>query len=63
MHDSQYVTNQSMYKSKYVANTPTWEGCWLQSSSIHPHDEDQEAAWSQISMVYKHNSFFKRKKN
>ena len=27
------------------------------------HDEDQEIAWSQISMVYKHNSFFKRKKN
>ena len=43
MHSSQYVNNQLMHGSKYVANTPTWEGCWLQSFSIHPHDEDQEA--------------------
>ena len=27
--------------------SPTREGCWLQSSSIHPHDEDQEDVWSQ----------------
>ena len=27
--------------------SPTREGCWLQSSSIHPNDEDQEDAWSQ----------------
>ena len=26
--------------------TPIWKDCWLQSSSIHPHDEDQEDAWS-----------------
>ena len=26
--------------------SPTREGCWLQRSSIHPHDEDQEDAWS-----------------
>ena len=25
----------------------TREGCWLQNSSVHPHDEDQEDAWSQ----------------
>ena len=43
MHGSQYMTNQLMHESKYVTNTPTWEGYWLQSSSIHPHDEDQEA--------------------
>ena len=27
--------------------SPTKEGCWLQSSSIYPNDEDQEDAWSQ----------------
>ena len=26
--------------------SPTREGCWLQSSSVHPDDEDQEDAWS-----------------
>ena len=26
--------------------SPTREGCWLQSSSVHPNDEDQEEAWS-----------------
>ena len=31
--------------------TPIWKDCWLQSSSIHPHDEDQEDAWSQNPMV------------
>ena len=61
MHGSQYVTNQSMHESKYVTNTPTWEGCWLQSSSVHLHDEDQEAPWSQNPTAYKCNSIFKRK--
>ena len=28
--------------------SPTREGYWLQSSSVHPNDEDQEDAWSQI---------------
>ena len=28
-------------------HSPTREGCWLQSSSVHPNDEDQEDAWSQ----------------
>ena len=27
--------------------TPTSERCWLQSSSVHPHDEDQEVPWLQ----------------
>ena len=38
----------------------TREGCWLQSSSVHPHDEDQEDAWSQNPMVHKHSNFFRR---
>ena len=34
MHDSQYLTNQ-LYRSQYMTLSPTWERCWLQSSSIH----------------------------
>ena len=30
--------------------SPNREGCWLQSSSVHPNDEDQEDAWSQNSV-------------
>ena len=40
--------------------SPTREGCWLQSSLVHPHDEDQEDAWSQNLMVHIHNNFFRR---
>ena len=35
MHDSQYVTNQQMRGSQYATWSPTWEGCWLQNSSVH----------------------------
>ena len=40
--------------------SPTKEGCWLQSSSIHPYNEDQEDAWSQNPMVHIYNNFFRR---
>ena len=40
--------------------SPTREGYWLQSSSVHPHDEDQEDAWSQNPTVHIHNNFFRR---
>ena len=39
--------------------SPTREGCWLQSFSVHPRDEDQEDAWSQNPMVHIHNNFFR----
>ena len=42
--------------------SPTREGCWLQSSSVHPNDEDQEDAWSQNPTVHKHSNFFKNDK-
>ena len=58
MHDSQYVTNQ-LHRSSTQLQSPTREGCWLQSSSVHLNDEDQEDAWLQNSTVYKHNNFFK----
>ena len=42
--------------------TPTWKNCWLQSSSVHPHDEDQEDAWSQNPMVQIHINFSNKKR-
>ena len=54
-----YVTNQCADPSMRL-QSPTRESCWLQSSSVHPHDEDQEDAWSQNPTVYKHNNFFRR---
>ena len=39
--------------------SPTREGCWLQSSSVHPHDEDQEDVWSQNPTVHKRSNFFR----
>ena len=40
--------------------SPTRESYWLQSSSVHPNNEDQEDAWSQNPMMHKHNNFFIR---
>ena len=42
--------------------TPIWKNCWLQSSSVYPHDEDQEDAWSQNPMVQIHSNFSKKKR-
>ena len=53
-----WLTNCADPKTRL--QSPTREGCWLQSSSIHPHDEDQENAWSQNYTVHKHNNFFRR---
>ena len=61
MHDSQYVTNQ-LRGSQYATSITNLEGCWLQSSSVHPHDEDQEDAWSQNPTVQIHSNFFKKKR-
>ena len=43
--------------------SPTREGCWLQSSSVDPNDEDQKDAWSQNPMVHKHSNFSTRTMN
>ena len=40
--------------------SPTRDSCWLQSSSVHPHNEDQEDAWSQNPTVHIHNNFFRK---
>ena len=43
-------------------NNTNWEDCRLQSSSVHPHDENQEDTWSQNPTVQIHRNFFKRKR-
>ena len=43
--------------------SPTREGCWLQSFSVHQHDEDHKTLWLQNLTAYKCSSFFKRKMN
>ena len=43
--------------------SPTREGCLLQSFSVHPNDENLEDAWSQNPTVHKHNNFFTRTMN
>ena len=40
--------------------SPTREDCCLESSSVHPHDEDLKDAWSQNPTMHKHNNFFRR---
>ena len=42
--------------------SPIWKYCWLQSYSVHPHEQDQEDAWSQNPMVQIHSNFSKRKR-
>ena len=58
----------SMWLTNYAdpstqLQSPTREGCWLQSFSVHPNDEDQEDVWSQNLMVHIHNNFFTRMMN
>ena len=43
--------------------SPTREGCWLQSSSVHHTMKIKKSPWLQNLMVYKHGSFFTRKMN
>ena len=55
----EYVTSQ-LRGSQYATLITNWESCWLQSSSVHSHDKDQEDAWSQNFTVQIHSNFFKR---
>ena len=56
-----YVTN-GCADPVHDLKTSIWKDCWLQSSSIHLHNEDQEDSWSQNPTVQIHNNFFKRKR-
>ena len=42
MHSSKYMTNQSMHRSKYVANTPTWERLYNVEFSFGQNAEDND---------------------
>ena len=53
-----WLTN-SMSGSQY---SPTWERCWLQSSSVH-HTMKITKLLSYKPMGYKHSSFFKKNMN
>ena len=55
---STWLTNCMDPSTRHQSSTR--ESCWLQSSSVHPHDKDQENAWSQNPTMHKHNNFFKR---
>ena len=60
MHGSTWLTNCVDHSTRL--QSPTKEGCWLQSSSVHPDDEDQEDTWLQNPAVHKHSNFFTRDK-
>ena len=60
MHGSQYVTIARILVCVLITNLRKMLAAKFFSSS---HDKDHEAPWSQNPMVYKHSSFFKRKKN
>ena len=53
------MTNQLRDPSTRL-QSPTREDGWLQSSSVHPHDEDQKDAWSQNPNVNIQSNFFRR---
>ena len=57
-----YMTNQCTDPNTRLQST-TREGYWLQSSSVHPNDEDQKDAWSQNPTVHIHSNFFTKMMN
>ena len=63
MHNSQYITNQFDARNLVrglLTNLRKMLAAKFLSSS---HNKDHETPWLQNPMVYKHNSFFKRKMN
>ena len=62
LHGFQYVTNQ-LHESQYTTWSPTWEGCWLQNSSIHYTVKIMKLLGHKTLRCTKHSNFFKRKKN
>ena len=63
LHSSQYVTNQfdaQIPVRDLLTNLRKMLAINFFNSS---HNENHETPWSQNLMVYKHNSFFKRKMN
>ena len=63
MHSSQYVTNQFNAWIPVRGLLTTLRKMLAAKFFSSSHDEDHEAPWLQNPMVYKYNSFFKRKMN
>ena len=59
MAPSTWLTNCADLSTRL--QSPIRESCWLQSSSVHPNNEDQEDIWSQNLTVHKPSNFFTRK--
>ena len=59
MHGSQYVTNQL----RGSLQSPTREGCWLQSYSVHHIMKIMKLLGYKTLRCTKHSSFFKREMN
>ena len=58
---SMWLTNYADPSTRL--QSPIWKDCQLQNSSIHPHDEDQEDAWSQNPKVQIQSNFSKKEMN
>ena len=56
---STWLTN-SMRRSQYVVYSPTWERCWLQSSSVHHTIKIKKPIGHKTQRCTKHSSFFVR---
>ena len=56
---STWLTNCAVPSTRLQSPTKKVVGC---NSSVHPHNKDQEDAWSQNPTVHIHNNFFKRKR-
>ena len=57
---STWLTNCANPNTRLQA--PIWKDCLLKNSSIHPHNEDQEDAWSQNPKIQIHNNFSKKER-
>ena len=61
MAPNTWLTNQCTNPSMWL--TTNLRKIWLQSSSVHQHDEDHETPRLQNPMAYKRSCFLKRKMN
>ena len=58
---SMWLTNCADPSTRLQSSTK--ESCWLQSSLVHPDDEDKKDTWSQNPTKHKHSNFYTRTTN
>ena len=63
MHGSQYMTNQFDARIPVCGLLTNLRKIMATKFFNSSHNEDHETPWLQNPMVYKHNSFFKKKMN